>query len=91
MLLLFSASQQIIGPLLDFEAQKIKNLIPVGREYFRVYEDFVRVSINFLFSDHIGEAKPQDRTESGNEGLEIRDLICQNRSIQGVWKDLKDK
>ena len=49
------------------------------------------MTINFLFLDDLGEAKAQVRTECSSGGVEIRDLICQNRADSGFWKDLKDK
>jgi len=88
---LLSAAAQIHGPLIDAEAQLIDELIPPGKKHYRMYEHFVKVAINYLFVEHLGEAKPQVRTEPGNEGTEIRDLVCQNRSESGFWKDLKDK
>lgn len=88
---LLLASAKIQGSILHEEANRIKDGILRGREHYRVYEDFVRVSINYLFNGSLGEAKAQDRTEPGNEGTEIRDLISQNFSETGFWKDLKDK
>lgn len=79
------------GPMVLEEVKRAKELMPVGPNHFRDYEDHIRVVINFLFVQHLGEATPQKRTEPGNEGCEIRDLICQNRSELGFWKDLKDK
>ena len=88
---LLTATAAIQGPLIYEETLQIDQSIPVGREHFKQYEDFVRVTINYLFIKHLGEAKPQVRTEPGNESTEIRDLICQNRANKGFWKDLKDK
>lgn len=88
---LLTASAEFQGTLLYEQAGRIDELVPVGREHYREYEDFVRVTINYLFIGHLGEAKPQVRTEPGNESTEIRDLICQNRANKDFWKDLKEK
>ena len=88
---LLSAGIRMQGEMIEYEVQNIKKLIPTGRDHYRKYEHSVRVTMNYLFSGHLGEAKPQSRTEPGNEGNEIRDLVCQNRAQTGFWKDLKDK
>ena len=90
-IILIDSCAQIHGQLIKEEARRIDEIIPVGHEHYRDYEHFVRVVINYLFISHLGEAKPQVRTELGNEAIEIRDLICQNRSNYGFWKDLKEK
>ena len=73
------------------EVKNIKTLVPVGRDHYQAYEHMVRVAVNFLFNDELGEAIAQSRTEPGDEGLEIRDLMCANQADDGFWKDLKDK
>lgn len=81
----------IWSDLIRQRVEHAKELIPVGVEYFREYEDHVRIVSNFLFIEHLGEAKPQLRTEIEDKGYEVRDLLCQNRGEKGFWKDLKDK
>ena len=88
---LLMASAALWGPLVFDQVKRIGDIIPNGQEHFRDYEHPVRVVINFLFLQHLGVATPQKRTEPGNEGSEVRDLICQNRSESGFWKDLKEK
>lgn len=89
--ILISGSVQMQGPMIQHEVQNIKNTIPAGQEHCHEYEDFIKVIVNFLFIEHLGEATLQQRTESENEGIEIRDVICQNRAEIGFWKDLKEK
>ncbi len=79
------------GHLVLHEIENVSKNIPSGQQYAREYEDFNRKAINFLFIGHLGECKPQQRTEPGNEGLEIRDLICSNKSEKGFWADIKQK
>lgn len=79
------------GPMMLNEIENIKNLLPTGTEHFKQYEDFIRKSVNFLFIQHLGEGKLQQRTEPGDEGLEIRDIICSNKSNKGFWADIKQK
>lgn len=88
---LILSSVQTQGTMLLEEVQRIDTLIPRGRKHFRVYEHFVRICINYLFSGELGEAKDQARTEPGNEGTEIRDLIAQNIAEAGFFNDLKTK
>jgi len=88
---LLLSSSQLQGPMLLEEVQRIDTLIPRGNEHFRSYEHFVRVCINFLFSGELREAKAQARTEPGNEGTEIRDLIAQNIASEGFFIVLKTK
>ena len=76
---------------IGYEIENVKKFIPYGKEHYRDYEQFLKVIINYLFIGDLGEATPQIRTDPDNEGLEIRDLICQNRAEKGFWKDLKDK
>lgn len=90
-LVLLSGAYRGWGVVVEEEAIRANELIPVGQEHYLAYENFVRVVINFLFIQHLGEAKPQVRTDPENESLEIRDLICQNRSDSGFWKGLKEK
>ncbi len=94
-LILLAGSSQLHGEVIWSEVKSVTESIPVGgklsRKYARKYEDFVRVVINFLFIGSLGEAVAQQRTEPGNEGCEIRDLLCQNRAQAGFWRDLKDK
>jgi hypothetical protein len=90
-ILLVSSSVQKHGSIIKHEIESVEDTIPVGSEHFHEYEDFVRVTINYLFTEHLGEAKLQERTEPGNEGTEIRDLIAQNIANSGFWKDIKNK
>jgi hypothetical protein len=85
------ASASLQGRFLQEEAASIERALPPGNEYYRAYEDFVRISFNYLFNAHLGEAIAQARTEPGNEALEIRDLIAQNLAKSGVFHDLKLK
>lgn len=79
------------GRALQEEAKFVDKSIPVGKEHYRAYEDFVRISFNYLFNAHLGEAKAQVRTEAGNEAIEIRDLLAHNQATSGVFHDLKRK
>ncbi len=88
---LLSGSVKMYGPMIVSEIENISKIIPTGLKYFKEYEDFNRKAINFLFIEHLGECKLQQRTEPGNEGLEIRDLICSNKSERGFWADIKQK
>lgn len=89
--LLISSSFQMQGPMIQHEIQNLSDSIPTGQEHCHDYEDHLKVVVNFLFIEHLGEAKLQSRTEPGNEGTEIRDIICQNRAEAGFWNDLKSK
>jgi hypothetical protein len=89
--LLMSVGQRVLGPLVLNGVKWMKETIAPGLDQFRDYEDQVRVAINYLFAGNLSEAKAQVRTEPGNGGVEIRDLICQNRADSGFWRDLKDK
>ncbi|MCB0253589.1 MAG: hypothetical protein KDI55_07665, partial [Anaerolineae bacterium] len=89
--MLISTSVQMHGPMIQNQVQELEKSIRVGQEQCHEYEDFIRVIVNFLFIDHLGEATLQARTKPENEGTEIRDVICQNRAEAGFWKDLKDK
>lgn len=90
---LLRAKAEFHIPIMELEANVIEETIPVGREHWRVYEDFVRRVIDTLFFGDLGYATPQVRSEPGDdeEGIEIRDLLCQNKAEAGFWKDLKDK
>jgi hypothetical protein len=88
---LISSGVKMQGPMLYEEAKSISKLIPSGLEHYRIYENFCRISINYLFNEYLGEAKAQDRTEPGNDGTEIRDILAQNRAQSGVFYDLKMK
>jgi hypothetical protein len=79
------------GEAIQYQIDHVGELIPVGQASFAAYERFVRILFNFLFLQHLGDGRPQVRTEPGNEGTEVRDLIYTNRSERGFWKDLKDK
>lgn len=79
------------GELVQAELESAAKLIPVGSEHSRAYENLLRRVVNYVFAGYLGECKAQDRTEPGNEGTEIRDLLCQNRADAGIWRDLKDK
>jgi hypothetical protein len=85
------AGPRMWGEVVQIEIENAKDRIPVGRAHFAQYENLIRVLFNFLFGRHLGRGQLQSRTEPGNEGCEIRDLICSNRSEGGFWKDLKDK
>ncbi len=89
--ILISQSALVQGPMMQAEVEHVHKSIPAGKKHSRRYEDFVRRVINYLFVGHLGECKAQDRTEPGNEGCEIRDLLCQNQAEIGIWKDIKDK
>jgi len=89
--LLISNSILMQGSMIQHEVKNMGESIPVGQEHCHDYEDQIKVIVNFLFIEHLGEANLQERTESGNEGTEIRDIICQNRAEVGFWKDLKSK
>ena len=78
-------------PIALYQIENVSKNIPTGQQYCREYEDFNRKAINFLFIEHLGECKIQQRTEPGNEGLEVRDLICSNKSEKGFWADIKQK
>lgn len=89
--LLISGSVKLHGTMVQNEIDNIEKQIPAGHEHCHEYEDFLRSLINYLFAGNLGEAKLQERTEPGNEGTEIRDIICQNRADSGFWNDLKSK
>jgi len=88
-ILLASVSMQ--GEVLQEEANAINKTIPVGKEHYRAYEDFIRISFNYLFNAHLAEVKAQSRTEPGNEATEIRDLLAHNNAASGIFHDLKLK
>jgi len=88
---LLSLREEVIGPLILEPLKNLHRLIPVGPEHYRDYEYRVRVTWNYLFYDKLGEAKYQVRTEPGNEGLEIRDLLCSNNADSGFFKDIKNQ
>jgi hypothetical protein len=77
--------------LVQYEVSNARALIPPGAQRAADFERHVRVVFTFLFHEDLGEGIPQPRTEPGNEGCEIRDLICHNRAQSGFWRDLKDK
>jgi len=85
------SSFQIHGPLILDEAENIDGLIPRGKKSYLDYENFVRVCINYIFSGQLAETKAQSRTEPGNEGVEIRDLLAHNIADAGFFHDLKNK
>lgn len=88
---LLTSGAKMYAPLSLHEIENVAKVIPPGQQHCREYEDFNRKAINFLFIEHLGECKLQQRTEPGNEGLEIRDLICSNESEKGFWADIKHK
>lgn len=88
---LMVGSSLLLGDLIQHEMDQLSTLIPVGRKHFADYERFVRICFNFIFHRNLGEGNPQVRTEPGNDGIEIRDIICANQAKSGFWKDLKDK
>jgi len=79
--LILRGSHAIQGPLILDELRNVHRIIPLGPENFKVYEHMVRVTWNYLFMPILGESKSQQRTEPGNEGLEIRDLICARQRV----------
>jgi len=79
---LLSGSVRIYGPMILHEIENVSRIIPTGQKCFKEYEDFNRKAINFLFIEHLGECKLQQRTEPGNEGLEIRDLTQTDRLLE---------
>lgn len=90
-LLLLRGSYAMHGPMILAEAKAKTSKLPTGLENYREYEHFVRVTLNYLFNQDLGEFVEQDRTEPGNEGTEIRDLIASNKATSGVFQDLKAK
>jgi hypothetical protein len=88
---LVMGSLSMWGGLIRFEVENLRSRIPTGHANFRQFEDQVRVIFNFLFRGDLGEGKAQSRTESKNEGIEIRDIVFANNADSGFWKDLKDK
>jgi hypothetical protein len=88
---LLTSSALFWGRLVREELLHIREAIPPGLDHCKDYEHQVRVTINFLFHGQLSPAKPQVRTEVLDEGLEIRDLLCQNLADSGFWKDLKEK
>lgn len=88
---LLLASASFKPSMLAYQADNLNEFIPPGREHFEAFEKYVRSCVNFLFNQHLGEPKYQVRTEPGNEGLEIRDIMAHNSSTSGVFHDLKIK
>jgi hypothetical protein len=88
---LLTSAAKMYGPLVVHEIENVSKTIPIGQQYSNEYERFNRMALNFLFLGHLGVCKLQQRTEPGNEGLEIRDLICSNKSEKGFWADIKQK
>jgi hypothetical protein len=88
---LLKASIRSWGPLIQWEAEHLRENIPTGTTHFREYERQVRVIWNFLFLGELGEGQPQSRTDPENEGVEIRDIVFANHAEAGFWKDLKEK
>lgn len=86
-----SGVQQFVGPLILEEMKNLHETLPKGVEHFTEYEHMVRITFNYLFTPPLGEGKHQVRTVPGDDGLEIRDIIAQNRSDDGFWKDIKDR
>jgi hypothetical protein len=78
---LLKASAHLLGPMIQWEAEHLKENIPTGREHFRQYEHQVRVIWNFLFMGELGEGQFQSRTEPENEGVEIRDIVLAVQSV----------
>jgi len=87
---LISASTSVQGPLLKEKLESIDEYIPIGSKGWKEFEDTTRIIIGYLF-DELGVPKAQERTEPGNEGTEIRDIICQNSAEKGFWSDIKYK
>ena len=79
------------GPLIQIQAEQLRQSVPVGNAHFREYEDAVRTIFTFLFRKELGVGQAQSRTEPENEGIEIRDIVFANRADSGFWKDIKDK
>jgi len=90
-MLLLTRGAQMYGDMMKADVEHSTKSIRPGPEHSREYEEFVRRIVNYLFMGHLGECKAQPRTEPGNEGCEIRDLLCANIAEHGFWKDLKDK
>ncbi len=91
LLLLLSSGFRAWPEMILDRVTHVRERIAPGQEHFRAYKDHVRIVVNYLFVDFLGEAVPQLRTEVEHEGLEIRDLLCQNKADSGFWKDLKEK
>lgn len=83
--------QSMQGTAVEEEINSVEAAIPIGAEGAAAYERLVRVAFNFLFREHLTYGRAQVRTEPGNEGVEIRDVIFTNSAERGFWKDLKLK
>jgi hypothetical protein len=85
------AGQRMQGIAVEAEINSIDVAIPIGNDGATAYERLVRVAFSFLFRDQLTNGRAQVRTEPGNEGVEIRDVIFTNSAERGFWKDLKSK
>jgi hypothetical protein len=88
---LLTSSASRLGAMIQYEADNLRNIVPAGNAYFRSFEHYVRVIMNYLFVGPLGEGRAQSRTAPEDEGVEIRDIIFDNKADTGFWKDLKDK
>lgn len=77
---LLAGSYHALGPLIKFVADTLRSAVPPGHVIF-----------NFLFRGELGEGQAQARTEPGDDGIEIRDLVFSNKADSGFWNDLKNK
>jgi hypothetical protein len=89
--LLLTASWRLWGSVVREEVNRLREMVPIGREHFSSFERIVRVVFNFLFRDELGAGRAQSRTEPENEGIEIRDILFSNVAEGGFWHDLKVK
>lgn len=78
-----------------YKATHVREIIPPGTEQWAKYEDYVAGVVSFLFAGLLDNFVLQKRTEtqydSADRGVEIRDLLCQNRADSGFWGELKGK
>lgn len=78
---------------IDEELNEIDRLVhclkncPSGRDGWRDYENICIEILNFLFVPPLKSPKIQSRTESG---LDIRDAIYPNRSVNENWRFIRD-
>ena len=55
---------------------------PTGQEHFSDYERLIIEIFVYLFSDSLGEPKPQSRTLDGKQR---RDVLFGNRRVERLW------
>ncbi len=75
---LLASTWRLWGAIIREEVNHLREIVPVGQEYFREFERMVRVVFQFLFRDELGKGRAQSRTEPENDGVEIRDLLFPN-------------